>query len=296
MQDYLKAINRIKVNKKGSVISLHKPLLLLLAIAELMNRRENHFLYREMEGSMRMLLAKYGLKNTKKLNPFFPFFHLSSDPLLWQCSVDKCRVNLSGSVSRSLMLEASAQFPAEFFDFLSVTGNAESVVTALLKNFWPEAYHDDILTDLGIEDLIGKSQAMKAERQRRGRQFVEEVLDCYERKCAICEQSVRLGDALMGIDACHVKPIQHFGEDVVNNGIALCKLHHWAFDRGAISISKEMELLVSPKLNGSRIEMYYHEYSGKPLFVPRNPSAVLLEENVQYHRRYIFESGLSKSV
>lgn len=108
---------------------------------------------------------------------------------------------------------------------------------------------------------------------------------------AICNQSIRLGDALIGIDACHVKPIQHFGDDHITNGIALCKIHHWALDRGAISISENRDLLISPKLNGSRINEYFHEFAQKPIFLPRNSSLHLNEENVRYHRKYVFEAG-----
>ncbi len=161
----------------------------------------------------------------------------------------------------------------------------------LLNEFWPEAYHEDLLRDLGLDGLLNETIVQEAQKQRRGRLFVEEVLDSYERQCAICNQSIRLGDALIGIDACHVKPIQHFGDDHITNGIALCKIHHWALDRGAISISENRDLLISPKLNGSRINEYFHEFAHKPIFLPRNSSFHLNEENVSYHRKYVFEGG-----
>lgn len=163
------------------------------------------------------------------------------------------------------------------------------MVYQLLSEFWPEAYHEDLLRDLGLDVLMNETITQEVQKQRRGRLFVEEVLDSYERQCAICNQSIRLGDALIGIDACHVKPIQHFGEDHVTNGIALCKIHHWALNRGAISISENRDLLISPKLNGSRINEYFHQFTLKPIFLPRNSSFHLNEVNVLYHRRYIFE-------
>jgi putative restriction endonuclease len=163
------------------------------------------------------------------------------------------------------------------------------LVWQLLNEFWPEAYHEDLLRDLGLEGIMNETIFQDVQKQRRGRLFVEEVLDSYERQCAICGQSIRLGDALIGIDACHVKPIQHFGDDHVTNGIALCKIHHWALDRGAISISENRDLLISPKLNGSRINEYFHEFAQKPIFLPRNSSFHLNEENVSYHRKYVFD-------
>jgi putative restriction endonuclease len=93
---------------------------------------------------------------------------------------------------------------------------------------------------------------------------------------------------LIGIDACHVKPIQHLGEDHIRNGIALCKIHHWAFDRGAISISNEMNLLISKKLNGNRLHDYFTVFESTPVFVPRIKEFALDTENIAYHTKYIF--------
>jgi putative restriction endonuclease len=188
-------------------------------------------------------------------------------------------------------MQANAQFDSGFFQFLQNTEQARGVVWQILNAYWPEAYHEDILRDLGIEGIMHQFIQIENLKQRRGRLFVEEVLDCYERQCAICSQSIRLGDALIGIDACHVKPIQHFGDDHITNGIALCKIHHWALDRGAISISENRELLISPKLNGNKINEFFHEFTNKSIFTPRNNTNYLNETNVEYHRKYVFEGG-----
>jgi putative restriction endonuclease len=188
-------------------------------------------------------------------------------------------------------MQANAQFDSGFYQFLQNKEQARGVVWQILNAYWPEAYHEDILHDLGIEGIMHQFVQIENLKQRRGRLFVEEVLDFYERQCAICSQSIRLGDALIGIDACHVKPIQHFGDDHITNGIALCKIHHWALDRGAISISENRELLVSPKLNGNKINEFFHEFTNKIIFTPRNNTNHLNETNVEYHRKYVFEGG-----
>jgi putative restriction endonuclease len=217
--------------------------------------------------------------------------YLGSSPTLWKCSIDKKNLKNPDSVTRAEALESVAKFEDNFFSYLQNVQRAKELVWQLLNEFWPEAYHEDLLRDLGLEGIMNETIIQQVQKQRRGRLFVEEVLDSYERQCAICNQSIRLGDALIGIDACHVKPIQHFGDDHITNGIALCKIHHWALDRGAISISEERSLLISPKLNGSRINEYFHEFADKAIFIPRNNALHLNEENVSYHRKYDFEGG-----
>lgn len=55
--------------------------------------------------------------------------------------------------------------------------------------------------------------------------FREQVLLAYERRCALC----RLGHREL-LDAAHIRDDAAGGEPVVTNGIAMCKIHHAAFD------------------------------------------------------------------
>jgi putative restriction endonuclease len=292
MLNYSEELAKIKVNKSGAVISLHKPLLLLLTIADVIQVKSNEFKFKEIEEHLKLLLGKYGLKNTKSLKPEYPFIYLGSSPTLWKCSIDKSMLKNPNSATRAEAMEAVAKFDDNFYSYLQNIQQAKALVWQLLNEFWPEAYHEDLLRDLGLDGFLSETITQEIQKQRRGRFFVEEVLDSYERQCAICNQSIRLGDALIGIDACHVKPIQHFGDDHITNGIALCKIHHWALDRGAISISENRDLMISPKLNGTRIVEYFHEFANKQIFLPRNSSFHLNEENVSYHRKYVFEGGV----
>ena len=70
-------------------------------------------------------------------------------------------------------------------------------------------------------------------RQRlHQRGFRERVLDAYREQCALC----RLRHAEL-LDAAHIIPDgEPDGDPVVENGIALCKLHHAAFDNFFIGI------------------------------------------------------------
>lgn len=70
-------------------------------------------------------------------------------------------------------------------------------------------------------------------RQRvHQRSFRERVLQAYREQCALCR--LRHEELL---DAAHIIPdTEPEGEPVVSNGIALCKLHHAAFDRQFLAV------------------------------------------------------------
>lgn len=63
---------------------------------------------------------------------------------------------------------------------------------------------------------------------------------------------MRFGDKLAGIEAAHIMLHTVKGPDKESNGLALCVLHHKAFDLGAFSIGLDLRTIVcSQELSGS---------------------------------------------
>ena len=138
MLNYSEEIAKIKVNKTRAVVSLHKPLLLLLTIADVINGQANNFAFKDIESHLKELLSKYGLKNTKSLRPEYPFVYLGSSPSLWKCSIQRSGLRNPNSVSRAEAMEANAQFDSGFYQFLQNTEQARGVVWQILNAYWPE--------------------------------------------------------------------------------------------------------------------------------------------------------------
>ncbi len=288
MINFFQEIATLKVNKTGKVISLHKPLLLLCLISEVLQGKTNHFEYKVIEPELKSLLRNYGLKNSKTINPHLPFIHLGSNKKLWSISGPRIIDSDSKPSQRADLKDAFGILSDDFFQFLKSPENAYALVNQLLNAYWPEAYHEDLLRDLGLNVIVKHGEGPQANKTTRSKAFVDQVLDAYERRCAVCNQSIRLGDTLIGIDACHVKPIQHYGEDLITNGVALCKIHHWALDRGAITIQPDYTLIVSKKLNGIKTEDFFFKFDGKEIYTPRHSASALSEPNLTYHGEYIF--------
>lgn len=77
-------------------------------------------------------------------------------------------------------------------------------------------------------------------RGASGRKFSEEVRAAYSHRCAFCGATFGgIEGVRSGIDAAHILAWSKHDLDVVSNGIALCKLHHWAFDAGLLLIRLE---------------------------------------------------------
>jgi putative restriction endonuclease len=70
--------------------------------------------------------------------------------------------------------------------------------------------------------------------------FRQRVLRAYQQCCAICR--LRHDELL---EAAHILPDGHpLGEPVIPNGLALCKLHHAAFDLYLIGVTPDLEVTV----------------------------------------------------
>jgi len=50
-------------------------------------------------------------------------------------------------------------------------------------------------------------------------------------------------------EAAHIRSVEANGPDIITNGIALSGTVHWMFDRGLISLSDDLEILLSKKIN-----------------------------------------------
>lgn len=67
--------------------------------------------------------------------------------------------------------------------------------------------------------------------------FRRAVLRAHEHRCAVCGFDIRLGARSLALDGAHIKWHQAGGPDDVQNGLALCVLHHKLFDEGAFTLS-----------------------------------------------------------
>jgi putative restriction endonuclease len=101
--------------------------------------------------------------------------------------------------------------------------------------------------------------------------FRERVLAAYQRTCAVC--SLRHQELL---DAAHILPDSHpRGEPIVPNGLALCKLHHAAFDNNLIGIRPDRVLEVRSdilgEIDGPMLLHGLQGLHGSSITVPREP-------------------------
>lgn len=128
----------------------------------------------------------------------------------------------------------------------------------------------DIPTDvnMGTEDLQ-KQYVTRETRQRMHQpKFRAKVVLAYMTQCAICRLQI---PSLL--DAAHIIPDSDArGTADVNNGLALCKIHHAAYDRDLLGITPDSVVKIRPSLlgviDGPMLKHGLQELNGTVLALP----------------------------
>ncbi|AGI06877.1 HNH endonuclease [Xanthomonas citri] len=118
--------------------------------------------------------------------------------------------------------------------------------------------------------------AMTAISQRQGQQqFRVELLDAYERRCAVTGSN-----AVRVLEAAHILPYRGEHTNRVDNGLLLRSDIHTLFDLGLLWF-EDLRLAVSAELNGTDYEAMH----GTPLTLPRTAACHPNPEHLRHHAR-----------
>jgi putative restriction endonuclease len=130
------------------------------------------------------------------------------------------------------------------------------------------------LEGAGIADEgARRSYATRLVQQRlHQRRFSERVLLAYREQCSMCRLKHR-----NLLDAAHIKPDSAGGEPVVPNGLALCKIHHSAFDVGVLGVRPVDHLIqvrpdILEEIDGPMLRHGLQALQGERLVLPRRPA------------------------
>ncbi|MDR0639416.1 MAG: HNH endonuclease [Spirochaetaceae bacterium] len=142
------------------------------------------------------------------------------------------------------------------------------------------------------------SRATKRTISVRTRGFRQAVIESYDYACGICGLKISAPNSLnWEVEAAHIVPHGLCGKDDIWNGIALCRLHHWAFDTGWFSISHEYRILVFSQFEhipddfGKMGGFDFFRKSLEPnksVILPQNDSLRPHQNALEWHREHIF--------
>jgi len=175
-----------------------------------------------------------------------------------------------------------AQYPA------FITADDPGALTFTVAIDDPAAIRPDLHPD--AVDLARRIYVTRLARQRLHQfAFRQKVLRAYSESCAVCR--LRHPELL---DAAHILPdTDPLGEPIVPNGMAMCKLHHAAFDRNILGVRPDLVVEIRDdilqEIDGPMLRHGLQELDRRRLLVvPRReaerPRQAFLEERYERFR------------
>lgn len=210
-------------------------------------------------------------------------------------------VGNDGLVESGLLNEAgrisgraqAAVRPLSSYDFRRITARGLAEDETLL----PRTGDPVPLSISGFDEGAQAPFTWEQERERvdtmisrvvRDRVFRKVVLLAYDQRCAVTGLKLINGGGRAEVAAAHVRPVEHNGPDIVNNGVALSGTAHWMFDRGLIGIEDDLRITISRQINDRDGVMAMINRSGRligPLVGRDRPHPTFLA----WHRANVFK-------
>jgi putative restriction endonuclease len=282
----LREFRDLNVWRRGDERAPHKPLLVLYALGQLQAGAGRLIPFDQLERPLERLLEEFGPPR-KSPHPELPFYHLQHDGV-WEIDegIQLTRRKGSKNPLRTELRKwrVTGGFKQRIFDELTRRPEAvRELAREVLSAHFPESLHHNIASAVGL-DLGGTSRG-----GRRDSEFRSAVVSAWGHRCAFCGFAVQLDNADLGLEAAHIRWCQFGGPDTIDNGLACCSIHHQAFDRGAITISEQLRILVSSRLHGSRgLDDLFLALHGSPLRAPNLKDARPKREFLEWHRAEVF--------
>lgn len=302
---YVNKFANLRVSRSSGVAP-NKPIL-LLSIIELISqgeiRRNQIPLSAELIATFLKLWSH--LEPVRKPDIGLPFYHLTSDGF-WYFEMKlgfesliaaKVKIRTPSTIRQTVEY---AYLDDELWEILQ-NPQDRTVLTHVLINSWFNERTQDIESLLQVnafaelQDQLQRSggkvyQPEELEDEQavivRDGAFRKIVVSTYNQRCAFCGLQIldSLGQNI--VDGLHIKPFSQFYHDRINNGLSLCKNHHWAFDRFWFTINDDYTIIVSDNLReDSPNARPMREFRGDRIILPSQQQYYPRVDAMRWHRQ-----------
>lgn len=296
---YLNKIRNLNRNRNHGTSAPHKPLLILAAI-DLIEQGKvlNNQILPNTE-FVEAFLKYWNLIRSDRPRIFLPFYHLKSDGFWHLHAKSNGTIYAFRSMTQVAENVAFASFDDDLFALLLHPIEREAIRQTIIEIYFAddaEVFRAAIGEDqrnFSLDNLLSEQANLETARTfdkpKRSRLFRGVIMRLYDYTCAACRFRLVTLDGMTAVDAAHIVPFSVSHDDGIGNGLALCKLHHWAFDNGLISIDDKFCLLVSITFEESGNEYFaLNNLQSKSIFLPKEkpfrPSISML----RWHRENAF--------
>ncbi|MCW8107122.1 HNH endonuclease [Alteromonas ponticola] len=281
------AILSVKRWSRSDQRAPNKPLMLIYALSHYAKGHEQLFHYEdEVDEQVTELLKRFG-PSRKSFHPLYGFWRLINDGFWKLENAENClprKSNTDPPKSELIKNGVTGGFNDEAFKLIRANPELSiELIESIISENFPESTIEDFSEALGL--------SLKPVRDNsRAPNFRRDVLRAYNYQCAVCGYDLRLDDISFGLEAAHIKWKQFHGPCSVNNGLALCSIHHKAFDRGAMGLDSALRIRVSSILNGGEAaEKLFYRFENHRIYQVRSSENFPSDSYLRWHQEEVFK-------
>ena len=263
--------SKLHVWKRHGYRAPNKPLLVLWSIGRCLDGQSRLAPFQLVEEEVGELIREFGHPRVQ-IHADYPFWRLRNDGVWEVAGANTVRTTSSSDAYKQDLYSSgvSGGFSEDIYSALqSDRSLAIEIAYSLARAHFPFTRQEEVLEAAGIR--FQPAQMPKANQNRRDSGFRRVVLGAYDYRCALCGFGVHLShnvtrsQAPVALDAAHIKWHQAGGPAKVQNGLALCVLHHRLFDSGAFTFSNSLTVVVAESAHGTGSKEWLWRFSGQPL-------------------------------
>ena len=249
----------------------NKPLLALWSIGRCINGQARLVPFQQVDEEVGELIREFGHPDVH-IRPEYPFWRLGNDGVWEVTCANNVGMTSSGNAYRRDLFspDVLGGFLEDIYLALRAdTSLAEEIAYSLARAHFPPTRQEEVLEATGIAPKLVLVRT--SYQHPRDSEFRRAVLDASNFRCAVCGFAVHLEDnacrsrAPIALDAAHIRWHQARGPARVQNGIALCALHHRLFDYGAFTLSRRLTVVVAESARGTGSNEWLWRFAGQPL-------------------------------
>jgi putative restriction endonuclease len=132
------------------------------------------------------------------------------------------------------------------------------------------------------DDYDERAQVSQLTRDAAFRLRIRQI---YNASCAVCNRAITTPDGLPEVQSAHIHPKSLRGSDDLRNGICLCRMHHWAFDSGWMTVSDDHLVQVRDDLPLTSDYDFIRSFAGKKITLPSLDELAPHPIYLQSHRK-----------
>jgi putative restriction endonuclease len=291
----------------------HKPIL-LLAVLDLVARGVITSPFIDVTGNLVELNELFNLY-WRRVIPLgqtssiaFPFPRLHNEPF-WKLvpvpgkEITPATIQSINSVSQLRNAALGARLDEDLFCFMQQPASRSALREALLRSCFSDKARAALEEQAGINaeaysysveleqkahlPLVAETLAADAYKPAvRDQGFRRIVVSTYDHRCALCGVRIVTPEGHTVVDAAHIIPWSKSRNDDLRNGMALCKLCHWAFDEGMMGVSDDFNVITSRQIAvNPNVPGFLLTLSGRGIIGPPDRDLWPARQYLAEHRR-----------